>query len=326
MLLFLVPRYLVPLKNLFLLASQWARVRVLMWVTFLLCFPFICQVLLSNCLFFSRLIDWFFFNVLGFVLPPPCRWQLETTVMPYLSVLSDFREAVRKIAREQKGRTWNTRSPRQSSPSASNDMMAVRPQWRRCCSCATSSVMTRCRSSASDWRTTKVAVTHRVRFPGVWRAEVWRRDWPPSTVLPGLPTVVKLVDKETLLKEREEKKKVSVKSQRSVTEARALEGGAGAGRFQGWDTVWINCPDAHFSPSQMEEEKRMKKEEAARRKQEQEVLVTLACAILLFRPSLNRHSLAHSLCSRWPNWPKWRSLRARCSAQKRTSTPSLMRR
>lgn len=30
-----------------------------------------------------------------------------------------------------------------------------------------------------------------------------------SAVLPGLPTVVKLVDKETLLKEREEKKKVS---------------------------------------------------------------------------------------------------------------------
>lgn len=29
------------------------------------------------------------------------------------------------------------------------------------------------------------------------------------TVSPGLPTVVKLVDKETLLKEREEKKKVS---------------------------------------------------------------------------------------------------------------------
>lgn len=32
-----------------------------------------------------------------------CRCQLESTVMPYLSVLSDFRADVRKIAREQKG-------------------------------------------------------------------------------------------------------------------------------------------------------------------------------------------------------------------------------
>lgn len=34
--------------------------------------------------------------------------QLETTVMPYLAVLSDFREGVRKIAREKKGKrlTW----------------------------------------------------------------------------------------------------------------------------------------------------------------------------------------------------------------------------
>lgn len=43
--------------------------------------------------------------------------------------------------------------------------------------------------------------------------------------------MVKLVDKETLLKEREEKKKVSGKSQRSVTGAPMLEGGADAGRF-----------------------------------------------------------------------------------------------
>lgn len=42
--------------------------------------------------------------------------------------------------------------------------------------------------------------------------------------------MVKLVDKETLLKEREEKKKVSGKSQRSVTGALMLEGGADAGR------------------------------------------------------------------------------------------------
>lgn len=29
--------------------------------------------------------------------------QLESTVMPYLQVLSDFREGVRKIARDKKG-------------------------------------------------------------------------------------------------------------------------------------------------------------------------------------------------------------------------------
>lgn len=61
------------------------------------------------------------------MLPLPCRLQLETTVMPYLNVLSDFREAVRKIAREQKGRTRNVRSPRQSSSSAPNDTMPLRP-------------------------------------------------------------------------------------------------------------------------------------------------------------------------------------------------------
>ncbi len=33
-----------------------------------------------------------------------CVCQLESTVMPYLTVLSDFREGVRKIAREQKGK------------------------------------------------------------------------------------------------------------------------------------------------------------------------------------------------------------------------------
>lgn len=31
--------------------------------------------------------------------------QLEATVMPYLQVLSEFREGVRRIAREQQGET-----------------------------------------------------------------------------------------------------------------------------------------------------------------------------------------------------------------------------
>lgn len=87
-------------------------------------FCFISQVLLSNSLFFSLLMD-FFLGGRGVFC---CRLQLETTVMPYLNVLSDFREAVRKIAREQKGRTRDVRSPRQSSSPASNDTVPLRPQ------------------------------------------------------------------------------------------------------------------------------------------------------------------------------------------------------
>lgn len=36
--------------------------------------------------------------------------QLETTVMPYLKVLSEFREGVRRIAREQKGMYSNVQN------------------------------------------------------------------------------------------------------------------------------------------------------------------------------------------------------------------------
>lgn len=38
------------------------------------------------------------------------------------------------------------------------------------------------------------------------------------------------------------------------------------------------------------------------------------------------HSLTNLFCFRWPNWRRWRSLRVKCSAQRLTSTPSLMRR
>ncbi|KAI3377087.1 hypothetical protein L3Q82_000056 [Scortum barcoo] len=80
--------------------------------------------------------------------------DLESTVMPYLTVLSDFREGVRKIAREQK-------------------------------------------------------VTELLQL-----CDVVRDDTLPELGVrledhEGLPTVVKLVDKETLLKEREEKKKMA---------------------------------------------------------------------------------------------------------------------
>uniref|UniRef100_A0A8C1Y470 Cysteine--tRNA ligase, cytoplasmic n=1 Tax=Cyprinus carpio TaxID=7962 RepID=A0A8C1Y470_CYPCA len=85
----------------------------------------------------------------GTPLPP----YLESTVIPYLSVLSDFREDVRKIAREEK----------------------VTELLRLC-------------DELRDNTLPELGV----------RLE--DRD--------GLPTSVKLVDKETLLKEREEKKKV----------------------------------------------------------------------------------------------------------------------
>uniref|UniRef100_A0A3B3UKZ2 cysteine--tRNA ligase n=1 Tax=Poecilia latipinna TaxID=48699 RepID=A0A3B3UKZ2_9TELE len=76
--------------------------------------------------------------------------DLESTVMPYLAVLSDFREDVRKIAREQKGEV------------------------------------------------TQLFKTESVS---------------------GQPTVVKLVDKETLLREREEKKKMEEEKKRKKEEA-----------------------------------------------------------------------------------------------------------
>ncbi|KAG7219513.1 hypothetical protein INR49_019037 [Caranx melampygus] len=90
--------------------------------------------------------------------------DLESTVMPYLTVLSDFREQVRKIAREQK----------------------VMELLQLC--------------------------------------DVVRDDTLPELGVrledhEGLPTVVKLVDKETLLKEREEKKKMEEEKKRKKEEA-----------------------------------------------------------------------------------------------------------
>uniref|UniRef100_A0A8C9JQX9 cysteine--tRNA ligase n=1 Tax=Panthera tigris altaica TaxID=74533 RepID=A0A8C9JQX9_PANTA len=86
---------------------------------------------------------------LGFpVRGPGSSLNLESTVMPYLQVLSDFREGVRKIAREQKG---------------------------------------------------EAQVAREVILP---EAMTW-----DALGFSGLPTVVKLGDRETLLKEREEKRR-----------------------------------------------------------------------------------------------------------------------
>ncbi|XP_073321025.1 cysteine--tRNA ligase, cytoplasmic isoform X1 [Pagrus major] len=90
--------------------------------------------------------------------------DLESTVMPYLSVLSDFREGVRKIAREQK----------------------VMELLQLC----------------------DVVRDHTLPELGV-RLEDHE----------GLPTVVKLVDKETLLKEREEKTKIEEEKKKKKEEA-----------------------------------------------------------------------------------------------------------
>ncbi|KAK7912652.1 hypothetical protein WMY93_012863 [Mugilogobius chulae] len=93
--------------------------------------------------------------------PLVSQWvdKLESTVMPYLSVLSEFREGVRKIAREQK-------------------------------------------------------VTELLQL-----CDVVRDDTLPELGVrledhEGLPTVVKLVDRETLLKERDEKKKLEEEKKR----------------------------------------------------------------------------------------------------------------
>ncbi|KAM4630223.1 cysteine--tRNA ligase, cytoplasmic [Polymixia lowei] len=90
--------------------------------------------------------------------------DLESTVMPYLKVLSDFREGVRKIAREQK-------------------------------------------------------VTELLQL-----CDVVRDDTLPELGVrledhEGLPTVVKLVDKETLLRERDEKQKMEEEKKKKKEEA-----------------------------------------------------------------------------------------------------------
>uniref|UniRef100_A0A8B9VCG9 Cysteine--tRNA ligase, cytoplasmic n=2 Tax=Anas TaxID=8835 RepID=A0A8B9VCG9_9AVES len=90
--------------------------------------------------------------------------QIESTVMPYLQVLSEFREGVRQIAREKK-----VTEVLQLSDALRDDIL---PELG-------------------------------VRFEDH----------------EGLPTVVKLVDKDTLLKEREEKKKIEEEKKRKKEEA-----------------------------------------------------------------------------------------------------------
>ncbi|KFP29319.1 Cysteine--tRNA ligase, cytoplasmic, partial [Colius striatus] len=90
--------------------------------------------------------------------------NIESTVMPYLQVLSGFREGVRQIAREKK-----VTEVLQLSDALRDDIL---PELG-------------------------------VRFEDH----------------EGLPTVVKLVDKETLLKEREEKKKIEEEKKRKKEEA-----------------------------------------------------------------------------------------------------------
>ncbi|KAK5935807.1 hypothetical protein CgunFtcFv8_021130 [Champsocephalus gunnari] len=101
---------------------------------------------------------------IGFPVGQSQTVDLESTVMPYLSVLSNFREEVRKIARDKK----------------------VMELLQLC--------------------------------------DVVRDDTLPELGVrledhEGLPTVVKLVDKETLLKEREEKKQVEEEKKRKKEEA-----------------------------------------------------------------------------------------------------------
>ncbi|XP_068116763.1 cysteine--tRNA ligase, cytoplasmic isoform X2 [Hyperolius riggenbachi] len=90
--------------------------------------------------------------------------NLESTVMPYLQVLSQFREGVRQIARESK-------------------VLGV----LQLCDALRDDVLPELGVRLEDHE--------------------------------GLPTVVKLVDKETLLKEREEKKKVEEEKKRKKEEA-----------------------------------------------------------------------------------------------------------
>ncbi|XP_060768022.1 cysteine--tRNA ligase, cytoplasmic isoform X2 [Neoarius graeffei] len=90
--------------------------------------------------------------------------DLESTVMPYLKVLSDFREGVRKIAREQK-------------------------------------------------------VTEVLQLCDAVRDDILPELGVRLEDHEGLPTVVKLVDRETLLKERDEKKKLEEEKRKKKEEA-----------------------------------------------------------------------------------------------------------
>lgn len=90
--------------------------------------------------------------------------DLESTVMPYLKVLSDFREAIRKIAREQK-------------------------------------------------------VTEVLQLCDTVRDDILPELGVRLEDHEGLNTVVKLVDRETLLKEREEKKKLEEEKRKKKEEA-----------------------------------------------------------------------------------------------------------
>lgn len=128
--------------------------------------------------------------------------QLESTVMPYLAVLSDFREDVRKIAREQKGEAETRRSRSRPSfrnwlcspdPSSDGAAAALRRRPGRHAAGAG-----RPAGGPRRWRSfLKTGPTgSQQRLGSNWES------------VSGQPTVVKLVDKETLLREREEKKKV----------------------------------------------------------------------------------------------------------------------
>uniref|UniRef100_A0A8C4K917 Cysteine--tRNA ligase, cytoplasmic n=1 Tax=Dromaius novaehollandiae TaxID=8790 RepID=A0A8C4K917_DRONO len=90
--------------------------------------------------------------------------NIESTVMPYLQVLSEFREGVRRIAREKK-------------------------------------------------------VTEVLQLSDALRDDVLPELGVRFEDHEGLPTVVKLVDKDTLLKEREEKKKLEEEKKRKKEEA-----------------------------------------------------------------------------------------------------------
>ncbi|KFO96748.1 Cysteine--tRNA ligase, cytoplasmic, partial [Calypte anna] len=90
--------------------------------------------------------------------------NIESTVMPYLQVLSEFREGVRQIAREKK-------------------------------------------------------VTEVLQLSDALRDDVLPELGVRFEDHEGLPTVVKLVDKDTLMKEREEKKKIEEEKRRKKEEA-----------------------------------------------------------------------------------------------------------
>lgn len=121
--------------------------------------------------------------------------------------------------------------------------------------------------------------------------------------------MLKLVDKETLLKEREEKTKVRKRRRRKRLLSKLQKLDTSEGALCSSPLLISNIKSICnflFLLSQIEEEKKKKKEEAARKKQEQEVDHMFPRSDVSSSSSVSQtmNTFTHSLLLlfRWLNW------------------------